>query len=267
MTSTATASSHQAPVLCPKEEEGTGKTLPMAALLAQACRTVLDGQIHAASAALMSAARTLLTSDDTGRPRPATQMTTAAGPGPTIRHIALADLCGWPFHHVESARIVLHLTTPAPPGPDGILRSAIAATTTTATMTVTIQLSARPGPRHLADDLVAAALTPAPPLTDDDRLPTPAARAVAAWRHLPTLYHGAQRLSAEAPDHSALRAVEELADAVCRWCAGGPPVEARLIENAPHPESLEPHAPPALTVLATAVSQLHRALRTGPEHD
>ncbi|MGW8992772.1 hypothetical protein ACWGRF_22965 [Streptomyces zhihengii] len=264
MTSTATASSGQAPVLCPKEEAGTGKTPPIAALLAQACRTVLDGQIHAVSAGLVSAARTLLTSDGTGRSQPATQMAAAAGP--TIRHIALADLCGWPFYHVESARIVLHLTTPAPPGPDGILRSTIAATTTTATMTVTIRLSARPSPRRLADDLVAAALIPAPPLTDNDRLPAPAGRAVAAWKHLPSLYRGAQRLSAEAPDHFALRAVDELADAVCRWCAGGPPVPAQLLADAPHPETLEPHAPPALTALAAAVSELDRALSTGPEH-
>ncbi|MFC8715580.1 hypothetical protein ACFUCQ_37595 [Streptomyces sp. NPDC057197] len=260
MTSAATTSFGRAPVLCPKEEEGPGQTVPIAALLAQACRTVLDGQVHAVSAGLVSAARTLLTSDDNGRPHPTAQMATAAGPGPSVRHLALADLCGWPFYHVESARIVLHLTTPAPPGPDGILRSAIAATTTTATMTVTIRLSARPGPRRLADELVAAALIPAPPITDSDRLPSPAGRAVAAWRHLPSLYRGAQRLSAEAPGHLALRAVEELAEAVCRWCAGGSPVEAQLIAGAPHPETLEPNAPPALITLAATVSELQRAL-------
>ncbi|MGA4980314.1 hypothetical protein [Streptomyces cinereoruber] len=222
---------------------------------------MLDGQIMAMSAGLESAARTLLTCDDDGRPQPVAQLA-AAGPAHRARHVALADLCGWPLYGVESARIVLHLTTPMSTGPDDVLRCAIAATTATATMTAVIRLSTRPGPRPLADDLVAAALTPAPPTVDSDRLSAPARRAVTAWRHLPSLYRGIDQMSAQAPGHAAIRAVEDLAEAVCTWCAGGPPVKARLITDAPRPETLDPDAPPALVALAAAVARLHRCLGT-----
>ncbi|MGW0932257.1 hypothetical protein [Streptomyces sp. NPDC002644] len=247
-------------------EEGEGRPLPLAALLIQACRTVLEGQIMAVSAGLESAARTLLTCDDDGRPQPVAHLA-AAGPVGRARHVALADLCGWPLYGVESARIVLHLTALVPPGPDGVLRCAIATTTATATMTATVHLSTRPGPRPLADELVAAALTPAPPTIDSDRLSATAFRAVAAWRHLPSLYRGIDRMSAEAPGHAAIRAVEDLAEAVCTWCAGGPPVEAQLIADAPHPETLERDAPPALTALAATVARIRSALSSGPERD
>ncbi|AVH99338.1 hypothetical protein C5L38_33495 [Streptomyces sp. WAC00288] len=244
-----------------EEEKDEGRSLPLATLLIQACRTVLDGQIMAMSAGLESAARTLLTCDDDGRPQPAAQLA-AAGPAHRARHVALADLCGWPLYSVESARIVLHLTTPMPPGPDGVLRCTIATTTATATMTATIHLSTRPNPRPLADDLAAAALTPAPPTIDSDRLSATARRAVTAWRHLPSLYRGIDQMSAEAPGHTAIRAVEDLADAVCTWCAGGPPVKPRLITDAPRPETLDPDAPPTLIALATTVARLRSALST-----
>ncbi|MFH8343082.1 hypothetical protein [Streptomyces sp. AM6-12] len=242
-------------------EGGEGQPLLLAALLIQACRTVLDGQIMAVSAGLQSAARNLLTCDDDGRPQPVAHLA-AAGPVRKARHVALADLCGWPLYGVESARIVLHLTTPMPPGPDGVLRCAIAATTATATMTATIRLSTRPGPRSLADELVAAALTSAPPTIDSDRLSATARRAVTAWRHLPSLYRGIDQMSAEAPGHAAIRAVEDLAEAVCTWCAGGPPVEVRLLAAAPRPETLDPDASPTLIALATAVARLCSVLGT-----
>ncbi|MFI1654851.1 hypothetical protein ACH4ZU_07940 [Streptomyces sp. NPDC020472] len=239
---------------------------PLAALLTQACRTVLDGQVGAVSAGLVSAARTLLTCGDDGRPQPVAQTAAAAVPAGRTRHIALADLSGWPLYSIESARITLHLTIPTPPGPDGVLHPAIPTTTATKTMTATIRLTTQPRRRPLADDLVAAALTPAPPAVDSDRFSAPAQRAVATWRHLPNLYHCAERLSAEAPDHptttAAVQAVEDLAEAVCTWCAGGPPVEARLFARAPHPEHLDPDAPSALPALAAAVSELRRALGT-----
>ncbi|MER7728162.1 hypothetical protein [Streptomyces sp. NPDC096323] len=245
-------------------EQGPAQVAPLAALLAGACRTVLDGQVMAVGAGLAYAARNLLTSGDDGRPQPVAQIAAVAGPVRN-RHIALADLCGWPLYSVESASITLRLATPAP-GPDGILHPFIPATTANATMTATIQLTTRPGPRPLADDLVAAALTPTPPTTDSDRYPAPARRAVAAWRHLPRLYRLAERLTSEAPDHpatpGAVRAVEDLAAAVCRWCAGGPPVGTRLIADAPHAEGLGPNPPPALSALADQVSKLDRALST-----
>ncbi|MFH8443272.1 hypothetical protein ACH4D3_18805 [Streptomyces sp. NPDC018026] len=242
---------------CPRQ------ATPLAALLAQACRTVLDGQVGAVGTGLASAARTLLTCDDEGRPQPVAQTAAATGPARSTRHIALADLCGWPLYSVETARITLHLTMPAPPGPDGVAHTAVPATAT-ATMTVTIRLSTRPGRRSLADDLAAAALTPAPPSVDGDRLTAAARRAVAAWRHLPGLYRSARRVSDEAPDHPAttttVQTAEDLATAVCTWCAGGPPVDTRLLARAPRPDALDPDAPPALIALATTVSRLRDAL-------
>jgi hypothetical protein len=171
--------------------------------------------------------------------------------------VALADIRGWPLHYVESTCITLRLAIPAPPGPDGALRATATTADAVSTMTATIRLSTRPSPRPLADDLVEAAFAPARFITDSDRLPAPAGRAVAAWRQLPSLYRGAARLSAEALDHpsatAAVRAVENLTEAVCRWCAGGPPVDPRLIADAPHPEILGPDAPPALITLAATV--------------
>ncbi|CAL9674727.1 hypothetical protein SUDANB150_07738 [Streptomyces sp. enrichment culture] len=245
---------------------GPGGAGPLAALLTQACRTVLDGQVSAVGAALASAGRTLLTAGDDGQPQPVVQTAAAAVPACRARHIPLADIRGWPLYSVESARITLRLAIPAPAGPDGVLCSTVPAPDATRTMTATIRLSTRPGPRPLVDDLVAAALTPTPPSIDSDRLPLPAQRAVTAWRHLPSLYHWAQRLSDEAPDHpattAAVQAAEDLATAVCSWCAGGPPVDPHLVARAPHPENLDAEAPPALVTLATTVAQLHRSLGT-----
>ncbi|WP_156722036.1 hypothetical protein [Streptomyces apocyni] len=266
MTCADDAGTGRAPALRAEGEEGPGQATPLAALLAQACHTVLDGHVDAVGAGLASTARTLLTADDDGHPQPVAQTAAAAGPGRSTRHIALADLCGWPLYSVESARITLHLTIPAPPGPDGVLRPAIPTSTATRTMTATIRLTARPGPRPLADDLVAAALTPAPPTADSGGFSASAQRAIAAWRHLPNLYRCVEQLTAQAPGHpaatAAVRAVEDLATAVCTWCAGGPPVDTRLTARAPHPETLDPNAPPALTALAAAVSKLRHALGT-----
>nr|WP_127892837.1 hypothetical protein [Streptomyces sp. S10(2018)] len=266
MTSTDGASTGRASALRAEGGKGPAQAAPLAVLLTQACRTVLDGQVHAVAAGLASAARTLLTADDDGRPQPVVQMAAAAGTMRSARHIALADLHGWPLYSVETARITLHLTLPAPPGPDGVPHTAVPTAAAAATMTVTIRLSTRPGPRPLADDLAAAALTPAPPSVDSDRFPTAARRAVAAWRHLPSLYHCARRLFAEAPDHpatpAAVQAAEDLAAAVCTWCAGGPPVDPRLVALAPPPENLDSEAPPALVTLAATVAHLHRCLGT-----
>ncbi|MFC7895395.1 hypothetical protein [Streptomyces sp. NPDC057381] len=227
---------------------------------------MLDGQVSAVGAALASAARTLLTAGDDSQPQPVVQMAATTVPARRSRHIALADLHGWPLYYVESARITLRLAVPAPPGPDGVLRTTVPTANTDKTMTATIRLTTRPGPRPLAVDLVAAALAPAPPRVESNRPPTPAQQAVAAWRHLPGLYHWAQRLSDEAPDHpattAAVQAAEDLATAVCSWCAGGPPVDPRLIARAPQPENLDLEAPPALVTLATTVAQLHRSLGT-----
>ncbi|MFJ7150859.1 hypothetical protein ACIQVT_22075 [Streptomyces sp. NPDC100445] len=260
------ACSGRAPALREQGAHGAGQAAPLAALLAQVCRTVLDGQVDAMAAGLAYAARNLLTSGDEGRPQPVAQIAAVAGPVRN-RHIALADLCGWPLYSVESALITVHLTTPTA-GVDGVLHSPFAATAAAATMTVTFRLATRPGPRPLTDDLVAAALTPTPPTTDSDRFPAPARRAIGAWRHLPHLYRLAEQLAAQAPDHPAtpraVRAVEDLAAAVCRWCAGGPPVGTRLIEQAPQPGSLDPDAPPALSALADQVSKLRGAL-SAPE--
>ncbi|MFH9263928.1 hypothetical protein ACH4KN_06630 [Streptomyces sp. NPDC017546] len=266
MTCASDTGTGRAPALRAEGEEGPGQAAPLAALLAQACRTVLDGQVGAVGAGLVSAARHLLTSDDDGHPQPVAHMAAAVGPARSALHIALADLLGWPLYNVESARITFQLTIPAPPGPDGVLRPTVAATTATATMTATVHLTTRPGPSPLADDLVAAALTRVPSATDSDRYSAPAQRAVAAWRYLPSLYRRAEQLSAEAPGHpataEAVRAVEDLAAAVCTWCAGGPTVDPRLVARAPRPDSLGPDAPPALTVLATSVSGLCRVLGT-----
>ncbi|MDX2591389.1 hypothetical protein PV343_03670 [Streptomyces sp. WI03-4A] len=252
------------PALRTESEQVPSQATPLTALLAQACHTVLDGHISAVGAGLASAAHTLLTCDDDGRPQPVAQ-TAAAGPARRTRHIALADLRGWPLYSVESARLTLHLTIPAPPGPDNVLHPAIPTSTATATMTATIRLSTRPGPPPLADELVAAALTPAPPTTD--RTSAPARRAVAAFRHLPSLYRSIERLNTQAPGHRAatasVRAAQDLAAAVCTWCAGGPPVDPRLITHAPHPENLDPNAPPALIALATAVSKLVHQIEHG----
>ncbi|MFF0437520.1 hypothetical protein ACFYU9_35570 [Streptomyces sp. NPDC004327] len=253
-----------------ENEKSPGQAAPLAALLAQACHTVLDGQVSAVGAALASAARTLLTAGDDGQPQPVVQMAAAAVPARSARHIALADLYGWPLYSVESAHITLRLAIPAPAGSDGVLCSTVPAPDATGIMTATIRLSTRPGPRPLVDDLVAAALAPTPPSADSDRLPLPAQRAVAAWRHLPGLYHFAGRLLAEAPDHwdatAVVQAVEDLAAAVCTWCAGGPPVDPHLVAHAAPLEILGPDAPhprpPALIALAAVVSKLGRALGT-----
>ncbi|MFI8483953.1 hypothetical protein [Streptomyces rubrogriseus] len=266
MTGADDADTGQEPARHSEHEKSPGQPAPLAALLAQACHTVLDGQVSAVSAALASAARTLLAAGDDGQPQPVVQMAAAAGTMRSARHIALADLYGWPLYSVESAHITLRLAMPAPARPDGVLCSTVPAPDATRTMTATIRLSTRPGPRPLVDDLVAAALTPTPPSGDSDRLPLPAQRAVAAWRHLPSLYRSAQRLSDEAPDHpatnAAVQAAEDLATAVCSWCAGGPPVDPRLVARAPQPENLDSEAPPALVTLATTVAQLHRSLGT-----
>ncbi|WP_164419413.1 hypothetical protein [Streptomyces salinarius] len=263
----------RAPSLPADGEGSPGQGGPLAALLAQACHTVLDGQVRAVSAALASAARTLLTAGDDGQPQPVVQMAAAAGTMRSARHIALADLDGWPLYSVESARITLRLAIPAPAGPDGVLCSTVPAPDATRIMTATIRLSTRPGSRPLVDDLVAAALAPTPPSVDSDRLPLPAQRAITAWRHLPGLYHFAGRLLAEAPDHvdatAVVQAVEDLAAAVCTWCAGGPPVDPHLVTHAAPLEILGPDAahprPPALIALAAVVSKLGRALGT-PDH-
>ncbi|POX36232.1 hypothetical protein C3486_34655 [Streptomyces sp. Ru73] len=266
MTSADDADTGRAPALRAEGEEGPAQSASLAALLAQACRAVLDGQVSAVGAALASAARTLLTAGDDGHPQPVVQMAAAAGTVRNARHIALADLHGWPLYSVESARITLHLAIPAPPGADGVLHLAIPTTAATKTMTATIRLSTRPGPRPLAEDLAAAALVPAPPSVDSDRFSAPARQAVAAWRHLPSLYRCAERLLAETPGHpattAAVQASEDLAAAVCTWCAGGPPVDPRLVARAPHPENLDLEAPPALVALAATVSELHRSLGT-----
>ncbi|MEV7447962.1 hypothetical protein [Streptomyces nigra] len=265
MTGADDADTGQEPARLSEHEKGPGQA-PLAALLAQACHTVLDGQVSAVSAALASAARTLLTVGDDGQPQPVVQMAAAAGTMRSARHIALADLHGWPLCSVESARITMRLAIPAPVGPDGVLCSTVPAPDSTRIMTATIRLSTRPGPRPLVDDLVAAALAPTPPSVDSDRLPLLAQRAAAAWRHLPGLYHFAGRLLAEAPDHSdttaVVQAVEDLAAAVCTWCAGGPPVDPHLAARAPQSENLDLGAPPALVTLATTVAQLHRSLGT-----
>ncbi|MFH8533267.1 hypothetical protein ACH4GE_33145 [Streptomyces tendae] len=254
----------RAPVLPTKGVDGPAG--PLAALLAQVCHTVLDGHVAAVGAGLASTARTLFTASEDGRPRPVAQTAAAAVPGRSTRHIALADLSGWPLYDVESARITLHLAIPAPPGPDGVLRPALPASAAPKTMTATIRLSTRPHPRPLADEVVAAALLPAPPTVDGARLPAPAQRAIAAWRHLPALYRRAGQLTVQAPGHpavpTAVRAAESLAAAVCTWCAGGPPVDPRLITRAPRPETLDPNAPPALTTLALTVSKIRHALTT-----
>lgn len=260
------AGTGRAPALRTDGHVGPGGAGPLAALLAQACRTVLDGQVSAVGAALASAARALLTAGDDGHPRPVVQWAAAAVPACRARHIALADIRGWPLYSVESARITLRLAIPAPPGPDGVLRTTVPAPDAASTLTATIRLSTRPGSQPLADDLVAAALTPVPPSVDSHRFSAPAQRAVAAWRHLPGLYHSAQRLSDEAPGHpatnAAVQAAEDLAAAVCSWCAGGPPVDPRLVARVPQPENLDLEAPPALVTLATTVAQLHRSLGT-----
>ncbi|MFC8088361.1 hypothetical protein [Streptomyces sp. NPDC057340] len=266
MTCADNADASLAPPLRAEAEGGPAQAGPLATLLAQVCRTVLDGHVSAVGAGLASAARNLLTVDDDGHPQPVAQTAAAAVPGRSTRHIALADLSGWPVYDVESARITLHLTIPAPPGPDGVLRPAIPASAATKTMTATIRLSTRPHPRPLADELAAAALIPAPPAVDGARLPAPAQRAIAAWRHLPSLYRCVEQLTAQAPGHPAVpaaaRAAENLAAAVCTWCAGGPPVHPRLITRAPRPETLDRNASPALTTLALAVSKVRHALTT-----
>ncbi|MFA0845673.1 MULTISPECIES: hypothetical protein [Streptomyces] len=266
MTGADDADTGQEPARRSEHGKGPGQAAPLAALLAQSCHTVLDGQVSAVSAALASAARTLLTAGDDGQPQPVVQMAAAAVPARSARHIALADLHGWPLYSVESARITLRLAIPAPAGPDEVLCSTVPAPDATRIMTATIRLSTRPGPRPLVDDLVAAALAPTPPSVDSDRLPSPAQRAIAAWRHLPALYRWASQLSDEAPDHpaatAAVQAAEDLAAAVCTWCAGGPPVDTRLITRAPHPETLDPNAPPALTPLALTVSEIRHVLTT-----
>ncbi|MGZ0202602.1 hypothetical protein ACNFR7_20765 [Streptomyces sp. RM1] len=270
MTGADDADTGQEPARRSENGKSPGQAAPLAALLAQGCHTVLDAQVSAVGAALASAARTLLTVGDDGQPKPVVQMAAAAVPARSARHIALADLHGWPLYSVESARITLRLAIPAPAGPDGVLCSTVPAPDATRIMTVTIRLSTRPGPRPLVDDLVAAALAPTPPSVDSDPLPLPAQRAVAAWRHLPGLYHCAGRLLAEAPDHldatAVVQAVEDLAAAVCTWCAGGPPVDPRLVAHAAPLEILGPDAPhprpPALIALAAVVSKLGRALGT-----
>ncbi|MET9935114.1 MULTISPECIES: hypothetical protein [unclassified Streptomyces] len=249
---------------------GSGHADPLAELLTQACHTVLDGHIGVVGAALAGATQTLLTAGDDGQPQPVVQMAASAAPACRARHIALADIRGWSPYYVESARITLRLTIPAPPGPDGVLRTTPATADAASTMTATIRLSTRPGPPLLADDLIAAALAPAPPSLDNDRFSAPARQAITAWRHLPNLYRCTGQLSDEATDHpattTALQAAENLAAAVCTWCAGGPPVDTRLLIHAPHPENLDPDAPPALVALATTVTELHHALHS-PERD
>ncbi|MEV6881299.1 hypothetical protein [Streptomyces sp. NPDC051135] len=111
----------RAPVLPTEGVDGPAQAGPLAALLAQACRTVLDGHVAAVGAGLASAARTLLTAGDDGQPQPVVQMAAAAGTMRSARHIALADLHGWPLYSIESARITLRVTIPAPAGPDGVL--------------------------------------------------------------------------------------------------------------------------------------------------
>ncbi|CAL9673410.1 hypothetical protein [Streptomyces sp. enrichment culture] len=264
MTCADNADASLAPPLRAEAEGGPAQAGPLATLLAQVCRTVLDGHVSAVGAGLGSAARNLLTVDEDGHPQPVAQTAAAAVPGRSTRHIALADLSGCPLYDVESARITLHLTIPAPPGPDGVLRPAIPASAATKTMTATIRLSTRPHPRPLADELVAAALIPATPAVDGARPAAPAQRAIAAFRHLPSLYRCVEQLTAHTPGHpavpAAVRAAESLAAAVCTWCAGGPPVDLRLVARAPHPANLDLEAPPALVALAATVSELGRSL-------